>query len=122
MREREYLIYDVFTDRAGAGNPLAVVLDADGLDAAAMQKIHHDAGGQHSGGHGRHAPVAGRPARHQPLFSRRPARHLFADARAFHGQRDPAVSRSISLRRVGNSEGARGLVFASQLLFMPSPM
>lgn len=30
---------DVFAPRAGAGNPLAVVLDADGLDAAEMQRI-----------------------------------------------------------------------------------
>jgi trans-2,3-dihydro-3-hydroxyanthranilate isomerase len=30
---------DVFTDTRFAGNPLAVVLDADGLDTAAMQKI-----------------------------------------------------------------------------------
>jgi trans-2,3-dihydro-3-hydroxyanthranilate isomerase len=32
-------IVDVFTDRAYAGNPLAVVHGADGLDAAAMQAI-----------------------------------------------------------------------------------
>jgi PhzF family phenazine biosynthesis protein len=30
---------DVFADRPGAGNPLAVVLDAEGLDDAAMQAI-----------------------------------------------------------------------------------
>lgn len=36
---RRYAIYDVFTDRALAGNPLAVVFDADGLDGAAMQQI-----------------------------------------------------------------------------------
>lgn len=42
MRQRDYLIYDVFTDRAGAGNPLAVVLDAEGLDAKAMQRIAAD--------------------------------------------------------------------------------
>jgi trans-2,3-dihydro-3-hydroxyanthranilate isomerase len=33
------MVYDVFTDEVLAGNPLAVVLDSDGLDAAAMQKI-----------------------------------------------------------------------------------
>ena len=32
-------IVDVFTDRAYAGNPLAVVHGADGLDTAAMQAI-----------------------------------------------------------------------------------
>jgi PhzF family phenazine biosynthesis protein len=36
---RRYLQLDVFADRPGAGNPLAVVLDADGLDAEAMQAI-----------------------------------------------------------------------------------
>lgn len=36
---RRYLQCDVFADRPGAGNPLAVVLDADGLDDAAMQDI-----------------------------------------------------------------------------------
>ena len=36
---RRYAIYDVFTDTRLAGNPLAVVFDADGLDTAAMQKI-----------------------------------------------------------------------------------
>lgn len=36
---RRYVILDVFTDRAYAGNPLAVVLDTEGLDAAGMQAI-----------------------------------------------------------------------------------
>lgn len=39
MPERDYLIYDVFTDEAFAGNPLAIVLDAGGLDSGAMQTI-----------------------------------------------------------------------------------
>ena len=36
---RRYAIFDVFTDRPLAGNPLAVVLDSDGLDVKAMQAI-----------------------------------------------------------------------------------
>ena len=36
---RRYLQCDVFAGRPGAGNPLAVVLDGDGLDDAAMQAI-----------------------------------------------------------------------------------
>lgn len=36
---RKYHILDVFSDRALAGNPLAVVSDCGGLDAQAMQKI-----------------------------------------------------------------------------------
>lgn len=36
---RRYAILDVFTDRPLAGNPLAVVLDCDGLDDARMQAI-----------------------------------------------------------------------------------
>lgn len=39
MNERRYLIYDVFTEHAFAGNPLAVMLDLDGLNTAAMQQI-----------------------------------------------------------------------------------
>ncbi len=38
MRHRFYTL-DVFTEAALAGNPLAVVLDAEGLDAKAMQAI-----------------------------------------------------------------------------------
>ena len=37
--ERRYRIFDVFTARPLAGNPLAVVLDSEGLDSAAMQAI-----------------------------------------------------------------------------------
>lgn len=36
---RDYAIYDVFTSRKLAGNPLAVVFDAEGLDTISMQAI-----------------------------------------------------------------------------------
>lgn len=36
---RLYVVLDVFTDRSLTGNPLAVVLDSSGLDAAGMQTI-----------------------------------------------------------------------------------
>ncbi|WP_029031881.1 PhzF family phenazine biosynthesis protein [Salinarimonas rosea] len=36
---RRYAVLDVFTDTALEGNPLAVVLDAEGLDEGAMQRI-----------------------------------------------------------------------------------
>jgi trans-2,3-dihydro-3-hydroxyanthranilate isomerase len=39
MSERRYVTVDVFSDQAFGGNPLAVVLDAQGLDSAAMQSI-----------------------------------------------------------------------------------
>ena len=39
MKKRRFMQVDVFSDRAGFGNPLAVVLDADGLDGAAMQRF-----------------------------------------------------------------------------------
>lgn len=39
MPQRRYLQVDVFADMPGAGNPLAIVLDCDGLDDAAMQAI-----------------------------------------------------------------------------------
>lgn len=39
MTTRRYMQLDVFASEPGDGNPLAVVLDAQGLDAAAMQAI-----------------------------------------------------------------------------------
>jgi trans-2,3-dihydro-3-hydroxyanthranilate isomerase len=36
---RRFAILDVFTDRRFAGNPLAVVLDAEGIDGAVMQAV-----------------------------------------------------------------------------------
>ncbi|MBS0199989.1 MAG: PhzF family phenazine biosynthesis protein [Proteobacteria bacterium] len=39
MHSRRFTQVDVFANRPGAGNPLAVVLDADGLDDATMQDI-----------------------------------------------------------------------------------
>ncbi|NII10011.1 PhzF family phenazine biosynthesis protein [Oleiagrimonas sp. C23AA] len=39
MTPRRYLEVDVFTTRALAGNPLGVIVDAEGLDAATMQRI-----------------------------------------------------------------------------------
>jgi trans-2,3-dihydro-3-hydroxyanthranilate isomerase len=37
--QRRYITVDVFTDRAFGGNPLAVVLDAEGLSTAQMQAV-----------------------------------------------------------------------------------
>src|ERR1043165_6668195 len=37
--QRRYITVDVFTDRAFGGNPLAVVLDPQGLSTAQMQAI-----------------------------------------------------------------------------------
>lgn len=39
MQRRRYVVYDVFTSEVLTGNPLAVLLDCDGLDTAAMQRI-----------------------------------------------------------------------------------
>ncbi|MGQ4273111.1 PhzF family phenazine biosynthesis protein [Terrihabitans sp. B22-R8] len=39
MTSRRFLTLDVFTNRRFSGNPLAVVLDAEGLDGEAMQAI-----------------------------------------------------------------------------------
>jgi trans-2,3-dihydro-3-hydroxyanthranilate isomerase len=42
MQQRRYVTIDVFTDRAFGGNPLAVVLDAEGLSTAQMQAIANE--------------------------------------------------------------------------------
>ena len=39
MKSRQYFVYDVFTDRTLAGNPLGIVTDCEGLDTPAMQAI-----------------------------------------------------------------------------------
>ena len=39
MKKRRFMQVDVFSDRAGFGNPLAVVIDSEGLDSAAMQRF-----------------------------------------------------------------------------------
>lgn len=39
MKGRDYKVVDVFTSRPLLGNPVAVVLDADGLDTSTMQHI-----------------------------------------------------------------------------------
>jgi len=39
---RRYYVLDVFTDRTPGGNPLAAVIDCDGLETEAMQKIAAD--------------------------------------------------------------------------------
>src|SRR5204863_3393502 len=39
IMRRRFVTLDVFTDRRFAGNPLAVVLEPEGLDNAAMQAI-----------------------------------------------------------------------------------
>ncbi len=39
MTNRRYLQLDVFSARAGAGNPLGVIVDCDGLDGEGMQAI-----------------------------------------------------------------------------------
>ena len=36
---RKFYTLDVFTDRPLAGNPLAVILDSEGLDDEAMQAV-----------------------------------------------------------------------------------
>ena len=39
MQGRRYVVYDVFTDKVLTGNPLGVLLDCEGLDTDAMQRI-----------------------------------------------------------------------------------
>src|SRR5690606_16605402 len=39
VKARAYKVVDVFTDTPLQGNPVAVVLDAEGLDRSAMQRI-----------------------------------------------------------------------------------
>lgn len=42
MKDHEYTLLDVCTDRAFAGNPLAVFPQAEGLDTGTMQAIANE--------------------------------------------------------------------------------
>ena len=87
---RKYLVYDVFTDTALSGNPLAVVIDCDGLDTAAMQSIAREFNLSEIGVH----PAAGESARIGPGsgYSRPPSKcHLPAIRRS--ARRSPLPKR-----------------------------
>ena len=62
---RRYHVLDVFTDTKLAGTPLAVVLDGEGLDDAAMQAIAREFNRRNAGAT-RHTPPRWRASSASP--------------------------------------------------------
>ncbi len=96
---RRFVTLDVFTERRFAGNPLAVVLEADALDAAAMQAVAREFN------HPETVFVlpAADPAHHARLRIFTPASEL-----PFAGH--PTVGSAVLLARLDGGTGERALV------------
>jgi trans-2,3-dihydro-3-hydroxyanthranilate isomerase len=96
---RRFATLDVFTDRRFAGNPLAVVLEAEGLDTAAMQVIAREF--NHPETVFVHAPSD--PAHRARVRIFTPAREL-----PFAGH--PTVGTAVLLGRIDGGTAVRELV------------
>ena len=92
---RRYAVLDVFTDRPLAGNPLAVVLDAEGLDDARMQAI---AARVQPVGDGVRLPPA------NPVHSA--SLRIFTPARELPFAGHPTVGTAVAARRCAAAAGA----------------
>ena len=101
---RRFFTLDVFTDERFAGNPLAVVLEPDGLDTAAMQTIAREF---NLSGNGVRVP-AGRPKHRAQLRIFTPAREL-----PFAGH--PTVGTAVLLAHLDGGAGAREFVLAEEV-------
>jgi trans-2,3-dihydro-3-hydroxyanthranilate isomerase len=96
---RQFVTLDVFTDRRFAGNPLAVVLDPDGLDTAAMQAIAREFNLS------------------ETVFVRDPAEpaararlRIFTPAHELPFAGHPTVGTAVLLGRIDGGSGAREIV------------
>lgn len=101
---RRYAVYDVFTDRKLAGNPLAVVFDADGLDDAAMQAIATEFN------------LSETVFVHKAEVSAHAARlRIFTPAQELPFAGHPTVGTAIAIAEAGNGERTRPLDLVSVL-------
>ena len=96
---RRFVILDVFTSRRLAGNPLAVVLDTEGLDGAGMQAIAREFNLSETV----FVLPPDEPAHRARLRIFTPAREL-----PFAGH--PTVGTAVLLGRIDGGAGARDLV------------
>lgn len=95
---RRYRIYDVFTDRKLSGNPLAVILDGDGLETEAMQAI------------AREMNLSETVFVHSPQASAHAARlRIFTPARELPFAGHPTVGTAIALAERDHGVGAQDL-------------
>jgi trans-2,3-dihydro-3-hydroxyanthranilate isomerase len=101
---RRFFTLDVFTDRRFAGNPLAVVLEPEGLDTAAMQTIAREFNHPESV----FVLAPGDPAHRATLRIFTPAAEL-----PFAGH--PTVGTAVLLGRLDGGDGAREIVMAEKV-------
>src|SRR5438105_2220807 len=105
---RRFTTLDVFTTRRFAGNPLAVVLDADGLDTAAMQALACEFNYPET--------VFVLP----PLHPAHRARlRIFTPARELPFAGHPTVGTAVLLARVDGGSGTRDIVLEEDVGIVP---
>src|SRR5262245_58098400 len=101
---RRYFTLDVFTTRRFAGNPLAVVLEAGGLDTAAMQAVAREFNLPET--------VFVLPpddARHRALL------RIFTPARELPFAGHPTVGTAVLLAHLDGGASARDMVLAEEI-------
>ena len=106
--QRRFATLDVFTDTRFAGNPLAVVLDADGLDTPAMMKIAREF--NHS------ETVFVQPPADA---SHRAKLRIFTPARELPFAGHPTVGTAVMLSLVDGRDGSAGMVLEEQVGLVP---
>ena len=101
---RRYFTLDVFTNRRFAGNPLAVVLESDGLDLAAMQAI------------AREFNLPETVFVYPPSDPKHRARvRIFTPGRELPFAGHPTVGTAVLLAHLDGGDTARDLVLAEQV-------
>jgi len=102
--QRRFATLDVFTDRRFAGNPLAVVLDAEGLETAAMQAIAREFS---------HPETVFVSQASEP--SHRARLHIFTPARELPFAGHPTVGTAVLLGRMDGGISAREMVLEEKI-------
>ncbi len=102
--QRRFVTLDVFTHRRFAGNPLAVVLDAEGLDDAAMQTIGREFNLSET--------VFVLPPKNP---AHRASYRIFTPAREMPFAGHPTVGTALLLARMDGGNAARDLVLEAQV-------
>src|SRR3954452_15078988 len=105
---RRFITLDVFTDKRFAGNPLAVVLEPDGLDTAAMQGI------------AREFNLSETVFVHAPQDkSHRASLRIFTPGRELPFAGHPTVGTAVLLGRLEGAEGERAFVLEEKVGSVP---
>lgn len=105
---RRFVTLDVFTDKRFAGNPLAVVLEPDGLDTAAMQSIAREFNLSET--------VFVQPPEDK---SHRAKLRIFTPARELPFAGHPTVGTAVLLARLDGGGGARDFILEEKVGLVP---